>query len=148
MDVCCLARPFDDQSQDKIRLEAEAVISVLKRCEDRADWELTGSDVISLEISKNNDPVKKKKVLLLYESASESVEYDKNIKTRAEEFQKSGVKPFDSMHLASAESAMVDVFLTTDNKLLKAAARTDIKIRVENPLSYYTEVLNDEQTGV
>jgi len=29
LDVCCLNRPFDDQSQDRIRLEAEAVRVIL-----------------------------------------------------------------------------------------------------------------------
>ena len=29
LDTCCLNRPFDDQTQDRIRLEAEAVILIL-----------------------------------------------------------------------------------------------------------------------
>jgi hypothetical protein len=33
VDVCCLNRPFDNQTQDRIRLEAEAVILILKRFE-------------------------------------------------------------------------------------------------------------------
>jgi len=31
LDVCCLNRPFDDQTQDRIHLESEAVILILKR---------------------------------------------------------------------------------------------------------------------
>ena len=27
MDVCCLNRPFDNQSQDKVRFETEAIIT-------------------------------------------------------------------------------------------------------------------------
>lgn len=30
-DVCCLNRPFDNQLQDRIHLEAEAVITILRR---------------------------------------------------------------------------------------------------------------------
>ena len=66
------------------------------------------------------------------------------IKSRAAEFRKYNVKLFDSLHLAAAENANVDVFLSTDARLIKAAARTDIKIRVDNPLNYYTEVLANE----
>ena len=29
LDMCCLKRPFDDQSQPRIRLETEAVLSLL-----------------------------------------------------------------------------------------------------------------------
>jgi len=29
LDVCCLKRPFDDQGQFRIRLEAEAVLALL-----------------------------------------------------------------------------------------------------------------------
>jgi hypothetical protein len=31
LDVCCLNRPFDDQRQDRIRLEAEAIERILDR---------------------------------------------------------------------------------------------------------------------
>jgi len=33
MDVCCLTRPFDDQSQERIKLESESVLMILHRCE-------------------------------------------------------------------------------------------------------------------
>jgi hypothetical protein len=35
MDVCCLNRPFDAQTQERIRLESEAVLLILERCERR-----------------------------------------------------------------------------------------------------------------
>jgi len=76
MDVCCLNRPFDDHSQDKVRFEAEAVISILKRCKAGGDWELIGSDIIILEISKTQDPVKKQKIMLLHKGAAETIKYN------------------------------------------------------------------------
>lgn len=42
MDVCCLCRPFDDRTQDRIRIESEAVLTILGRCNE--DWILFGSD--------------------------------------------------------------------------------------------------------
>ena len=47
MDVCRLNRPFDDQTQDRIRIESEAVLAILNRCMD--DWILVGSEVIDYE---------------------------------------------------------------------------------------------------
>ena len=145
MDVCCLNRPFDDQSQDKVRFETEAVISILRRCSDDVRWELIGSDIIILESSKNQDLNKRQKVMLLHGSVSLKVKYNSIIKARAAEFRKHNVKLFDSLHLASAEYVEADIFLTTDAQLIKASARTDVKIRINNPLDFYMEVLRDEQ---
>ena len=144
MDVCCLNRLFDDQSQDKVRFETEAIIAMLKRCDAGEVWELVGSDIVVLEIAKNNDPVKKQKALLLHQGSSERIRYNAAIKSRAADFRKFNVKLLDSLHLAAAEYANVDVLLTTDDRFMKAAARTDAKIRVENPLTYYMEVLKGE----
>ena len=33
LDVCCLNRPFDDQSQPRIHLESEAILTILAQCE-------------------------------------------------------------------------------------------------------------------
>jgi hypothetical protein len=33
LDVCCLNRPFDDQCQERIRLESEAILLILERGE-------------------------------------------------------------------------------------------------------------------
>lgn len=33
LDVCCLNRPFDDQGQERVRLESAAVVEILKGIE-------------------------------------------------------------------------------------------------------------------
>ncbi len=35
LDVCCLNRPFDDQTQDRIHLEAETILTIMKFIENR-----------------------------------------------------------------------------------------------------------------
>ena len=112
-----------------------------------SNWILIGSDVIRLEVSKNPDIVKKQKVFQLHDGSALRIKYNQTIKSRSEQFRKCGVKLFDSLHMASIEYAGADVFLTTDAQLLKSSARTDIQIRVENPLSFYLEVLDNEQFG-
>lgn len=32
LDNCCYNRPFDDQTQDRIHLESEAVLALLRAC--------------------------------------------------------------------------------------------------------------------
>ena len=39
---------------------------------------------------------------------------------------------------------LVDVFLTTDDRLLKAARKMDVKIKVANPVTWLMEVISDE----
>ncbi|MFH0904866.1 MAG: PIN domain-containing protein, partial [Methanobacteriota archaeon] len=63
MDVCCLNRPFDDQSHDRIRIESEAVLAILNRCQQ--DWKLAGSEAIDYEISKIPDDERKTGVKIL-----------------------------------------------------------------------------------
>lgn len=60
LDACCLNRPFDDQSQDRIRLETEAVLSILNRCL-LGEWQLIGSEALDYEISKMPDDDRKQK---------------------------------------------------------------------------------------
>ena len=47
-----------------------------------------------------------------------------------------GIKAFDALHIAYAEQGGADVFLSTDDRLVKVAKRNSeaINIRVENPL--------------
>lgn len=58
LDVCCLNRPFDDQTQDRIHLEAEAILSILNHSQS-TDWRVMGSYAIDYEISKIPDPDKR-----------------------------------------------------------------------------------------
>lgn len=144
LDNCCLNRPYDDLRDDAVRMEAEALLSIIDRCEN-GEWELFGSDVLLDEIDGMTNLVKKQKVLLLYESATRHVDLTEEIVARAKELEQFNIKPYDALHLASSEAGGVDVFLTTDRKLINAAGRSDIKVKAKNPLMWLTEVLYDER---
>ena len=139
MDVCCLNRPFDDLSQDKVYLEAEAILSIVSHCE-QGKWTLIASGVIEYELSKSTDAEKLEQVLDFYSAASERIVLTEQAENRAAFFQQNGIKPFDSLHLALAETSGVDVFLTTDASLLRKARKMKLKIKVANPVSWMMEV--------
>ena len=143
MDVCCLNRPFDDQTQDRIRIESEAVLAILNRCTD--DWILVGSEVIDYEVSKIPDEERRRKVEILASISREKVIVDDNIVKRALELEKIGLKPVDTLHVACAEKS-ADVTLTTDDGIVKKvkANKDLIKVRVENPVRWLMEVLESE----
>lgn len=82
LDVCCLNRPFDDQTQDRIHLEAEAILSILNHSQ-RADWRVIGSDAIDYEISKIPDPDKRLMVQILSSVHDAHVKIDAAVERRA-----------------------------------------------------------------
>ena len=144
MDVCCLNRPFDDLSQNRIYLETEAILAIISRCE-RSEWVLVSSGVIEYELSNMQDDERLRNVQTLLEIAHERINLTQQAEKLAAEFMHNGMKSFDSFHLALAETNGLDVFLTTDDRLLKAAAKTDLHITVSNPVTWIMEVEKNEQ---
>src|SRR5947207_3343542 len=118
LDVCCLNRPFDDQSQTRVRLEAEAVLSILEMAEAN-ELEIIGSDIVDDELSQMPDGERREKVELLLTLASSQISLTSAIEQRATGLQKWNIAPLDALHLAAAESAHADYFLTTDDDLLR-----------------------------
>jgi len=145
LDVCCLNRPFDDQTQDRLRFESEAVLTILHRCE-IGKWELVISEATDLEVSKIPKDDRRRKVTILVSLSKHKVLIDKEVERRALFLKKKGFKPFDALHLACAEKGKADVLLTTDDKLLGKAKQgiKMFKVRIDNPAEWLAEVIKDE----
>ena len=141
LDVCCLNRPFDDQRQDRIRLESEAVLLILAHLE-TDEWEWISSEVVDWDIEQTPDPERKTRVRLLSTYAHSSIPVRQAEVDRARHFEGFGFRGFDALHLACAESGAADVFLTTDDTLLHLALRLagQLDVRLENPLTWIREV--------
>lgn len=140
LDNCVLNRPFDDQSLERIRLETEAIVLLLSRIE-RKEWIWLGSQAVEIEIDKTPDAEQRSRLRRVVEFASSIVEVGEKELKRAKELQAAGFIGFDAVHIACAESGKADVFLTTDDRLLKQAKRLAKKLRVavENPLDWMKE---------
>lgn len=69
LDVCCLNRPFDNQTQDRIHLESEAILSVLNPSQN-SNWDIVGSEAIDIEIAKMPDNEKKLRLISLHQCIS------------------------------------------------------------------------------
>jgi len=122
MDVCCLNRPFDDQGQFRVRLEAEAVGLALVRAQSGM-VHLVGSEAIEHEVSMNPYPGRRWRVAALAGAAESWVHVSDREHTRATELRLMGFGAYDALHLACAESGAADVFLTADDRLLRTATR-------------------------
>ena len=145
LDVCCFNRPFDDQIQERIHLESEAVLCILERCH-IGKWQLVGSEVVDFEVFNIPDNERRQKVLSLVSLAKSRVVVDAEIEKQALVLEKAGLKSLDALHLACAEKAKADILLTTDDKFLQITLKnkTLVKIRVDNPLSWLMEVARNE----
>jgi predicted nucleic acid-binding protein len=143
LDVCCWNRPFDDSSQNRVRLEAEAVLSILEMAES-GELQIPGSDVIDDELSGMPDNERREKTESLLALTSSHIALTTSIEQRAADLQKQNITPLDALHLASAENAQADYFLTTDDDLLRKAKRAGLKVRVENPAKWLIQMTTDE----
>jgi predicted nucleic acid-binding protein len=144
LDVCCFNRPFDDLTQERIRLEAEAVLLILERCQS-GSLNLLGSEALDFEIARIADAVKKQKVLSLNSLAASRIQISEEVANRARDLQEYGFHSLDSLHLACAEAGNADIFLTTDDRLLRRAIRNRDIVRVTsaNPVLWLMETTDD-----
>ena len=142
LDVCCINRPFDDQTQDRIRVESEAVLLIMSHVEAH-EWEWVSSEVLDFEVWRAPDRDRSRRVAALVSFASARIPVEAVIVKRAQDLEALGFQAYDALHIACAEAGGVDVFLTTDDRLLRLAARnaTAVGVRVDNPLQWLQEVI-------
>lgn len=142
LDVCCLNRPFDDQKQDRIRLETEAIIIILDKCT-TGNWQLVTSNAIETEIAKISNRENLKQIIEILSIATTRILVNETIVARTLQLNKLGFSAYDAAHIASAEEANADILLTTDDRLLKRSLRyTDIlKVQLSNPLYWITNII-------
>lgn len=145
-DVCCLNRPFDSHIQPRVRRESESVIRILAGVE-VGRYQLVSSESVDLEVRKNPDSEKRSAVQVVLKLASERIQVDGAVSERAQELPQAGFGSYDALHLACAERGQVDVFLTTDDRLVRRALRLAgaLKVTVRYPQDWLAEHSNDDR---
>ena len=145
-DVCCLNRPLDTSDQPRVRLEAEAMLNILKKCEDQ-QWQLINSDAIQFEIARNTDPLKREQLETILSLTSLYLTTTPAITQTAQTFLELDFKLYDALHLSFAQAASADIFLTTDDRLLRKAKQylNRLTIPVENPVIWFVNKLQEEE---
>src|SRR5574341_2033674 len=113
IDLGCFNCPFDDQGQERIRVETEAVLLVLTRIVERKDT-LLWSWVMSFENDRHPIPERRDEIAQ-WETRSElSVAVSESLEQRARQLAQSGISALDAAHLAAAEAGGADIVLTCD----------------------------------
>ena len=121
LDNCCYNRPYDDQSQIRISLEAQAKIYIQEMIED-GKLELVSSYMLLYENSRNRFEAKRKAIeQFIKDNTTIYIDesYSKEVEKLAKEVQRTGIKSADAIHTACAILAKCEFMLTTDDRLLK-----------------------------
>ncbi|MBA3920951.1 MAG: hypothetical protein H0X31_04240 [Nostocaceae cyanobacterium] len=137
LDVCCLNRPFDDWTQDRIRLEGEAILSIMERIR-ALKWQLINSEAIMVGLQKMRNLDKLENILQLLGFALITINIDEVVDLCSQQLENLGFGLYDSFHIACAGVAQADILLSTDDRLLKNALRHQglLKIALDNPVTW------------
>ena len=95
LNVSCLNRPFDDHTQPRIQLEANAIALILKRI-DEGLWNQVSSEIATIEIGAMDDSERQARVRMLLPEAGRILKLNSLTFARASELEKLGFKPADA----------------------------------------------------
>ena len=144
LDSCCYNRPFDDLSQYRVHLEADAILTILAQSL-QGKISILRSAALTAEIEAISNANRRWRVLYMYNLANgDYITSDKTVISRTSFLQQHGLHAMDAAHIALAEKGKAAIFFTVDDKLLRACNRLTMKMRVSNPLNYVKEVLENE----
>ncbi len=138
LDNCCFNRPFDDQSQARVRLEAEAKLEIQQRIVDKG-IELAWSYVLDYENQAHPFEERREVIARWKTAAVVDVEETDALVERAREIVGRGLRAKDALHVACALAAGCDFFLTTDDFVVKRM-RAFAGIAVMDPTQFIVEV--------
>jgi len=138
LDNCCFNRPFDDQRQMRVRLEAEAKLCLQEHIRS-GTLELVWSYMLDFENAANPFAERRTTISGWRQYATLDVEETAMILQRATILAGKGLKAKDALHIACAIAGECPYFVTTDDDILKR--RQDIQdITVIDPTAFVREM--------
>jgi len=136
LDSCCFNRPYDDQSQPRVRFETQAKLYIQKMIFER-QIELVWSYILKYENSRNPFGAKKHAIAQWENLSSSFVSMSDEIVATAEKIMATGVKNTDALHVACAIASGCQYFITVDKRLL---GYKDNRIQICNPIDFFNQM--------
>jgi len=118
LDMCCFNRPYDDQSQTRIRFETAAKLELQEHIK-AGDCRLLWSAALDYECSRNPYPEHRLAIFKWRQLAYQVIAVTPSIQQQAIQLASLGISSYDALHAASALEAHAELFVTTDDRLLK-----------------------------
>jgi predicted nucleic acid-binding protein len=133
-------RCFDEQNQLRIRLECTAIEGIYAMVE-AGRFELAWSFMLEYENSLNPHGDRKEWVELLSRMCTDRIAPSREILSLARKLMKlRKLKPRDALHVACAQYAGCDFFITCDDVLIQRTARggrrSGLQIQTVNPVEF------------
>ncbi len=116
LDLCVYRRPFDDQHQERIALEASAFIYILERVE-KGEYELVVSEVLVYENDKNPDGLRRLRLTSYFCLAKVLTKADRRGLERGGYLVTLGCCAIDALHLALGEKRIEDCFIICNDSI-------------------------------
>lgn len=137
LDNCCFNRPYDDQTQERIYLEALAKMHIQQMIIDEK-IEFVWSYVLEYENSRNPYSLRKTPIRDFSYLCAEFIDKskEKEIIKLAYKIKEAGIKEKDSLHIACAIYSDCDYFITTDDRLFSYQTS---KIKIQEPIQFIRE---------
>ncbi len=132
-------RPYDDQTQVRIRLETIAIFATLQLIKSK-ELSLVWSFILTYENSLNPSEDIKIEIEKLSSLASENVQSSEDIRKKAKEYEFIGIKPRDAIHLSCALKSGAAYFVTCDDKILRKTEKMGLNLLTLNPVDFIKEV--------
>lgn len=138
LDNCCFNRPYDDQSQLTVSMEALAKLSIQQDIRNN-NADLVTSYILVAENTANRFEEKRKDIQKFIDKYTNTYVSEKSadmVKDIAIDIMNTGIKLMDACHVACAIIAGCDYFISTDKRILKYQSD---RIKIVNPISYVLE---------
>jgi predicted nucleic acid-binding protein len=124
LDMCCFNRPYVDQTQPHIRIETEAKIVIQQKIKN-TECELLWSSILVFECAKNPFAEHRIAILNWRNIASTMVMVNHSVLELATSLMSYGVGKYDALHVACSVAGGAQLFVTTDDRLLKRLRTAD-----------------------
>ncbi len=131
LDNCAYNRPFDDQSNARVRSESESIITILQYVRDHS-VDLVWSSAVDYENDRSRISERREAVSQWRFYSTSEVSASEMVEEYAGELLELGFDKLDSIHIASAMVGFADYFVTTDDRILKRKGKIN-KISIVNP---------------
>ncbi|MEX0662525.1 MAG: hypothetical protein WEA58_07410 [Balneolaceae bacterium] len=132
LDNCSFNRPFDDQHQIRIRIEAEATLYIQSLI-DQGKLELIWSYILEYENLANPYEFRQMVIQNWKRKAKKRIRENEQILKMAEQLTGYTLKAKDALHIACAIEAECKYFITTDDKILNKNSKIN-NIEIVNPI--------------
>ncbi len=141
LDMCCLKRPFDDQTQPRISVETTAILSILRAVAE-VRLHAVRSVAHDLENEVNPDARRAAAVAAWLCRLNPIKPTPAQVRELVARLLPSALKPLDAYHLAWADYLDADVLVTYDDRFLAGAKKVVdlVRVRVVDPVSFVEEI--------